>query len=191
VIIPVRNTYPNFIEDENRLAAIKTVLVVRAIVVDKWGGVGQHGSHTKSRRCKGVSGKMRKSLWMMLAILVVVGAPTAHADTVTFDTPPGSTTSGGPVDATATFTTGAGTLSITLTNLLANPKDVAQLLSDLEFTLGNGATTGTIASSSGQRLPLVTTDVLHRQHCGYRLEIEQHRWAFNWTYSGRLPDPSI
>ncbi len=95
---------------------------------------------------------MRKSLWIMLAILVVIGAPIAHADTVTFDTPPGSTTSGGPVDATATFTTGNGTLSITLTDLQANPTDVAQLLSDLSFTLSNGATTGTISSSSGQEI---------------------------------------
>ena len=88
----------------------------------------------------------------MLAILVVVGAPIAHADTITFDTPPGSVTSGGAVDASATFTTGAGTLDVTLTNLLANPTNVAQLLSDLSFTLSNGATSGTIAASSGQEI---------------------------------------
>ena len=96
---------------------------------------------------------MTKSVWIGALLLVgAIGASTAHADTVTFDTPPGSTTSGGAVDATATFTTGNGTLSITLTNLLANPTDVAQLLSDLSFTLSNGATTGTIASSSGQEI---------------------------------------
>jgi hypothetical protein len=48
VIIPVRNTYPNFIEDaKSWVAAIKTVLVVRAIVVDKPGEVVQHAPHTK------------------------------------------------------------------------------------------------------------------------------------------------
>jgi hypothetical protein len=46
--------------------------------------------------------------------------------------------------------TGAGTLSITLTDLLANPTDVGQLLSDLSFTLNTGQTAGTLASSSGQ-----------------------------------------
>jgi hypothetical protein len=56
------------------------------------------------------------------------------------------------VDASATFVTGNGTLSITLTNLEANPTDVAQLLSDLDFTLSNGATSGTLASSSGQEV---------------------------------------
>jgi hypothetical protein len=96
---------------------------------------------------------MTKSLWIGALLLVgAIGASTAQADTVTFDTPSGSTTSGGLVDATATFTTGAGTLSITLTNLLANPGNVAQLLSDLSFNLSNGATTGTIASSSGQEI---------------------------------------
>jgi hypothetical protein len=101
---------------------------------------------------------MTKSLWIGALLLVgAIGASTAQADTVTFDTPPGSTTSGGPVDATATFTTGAGTLSITLTNLLANPTDVAQLLSDLSFNLSNGATTGTIASSSGQEITVDNT----------------------------------
>ena len=96
---------------------------------------------------------MRKSLWIgALVLLGAIGASDAQADTVTFDTPAGSTTSGGAVDATATFVTGNGTLSITLTNLLANPTDVAQLLSDLSFNLSNGATTGTIGSSSGQEI---------------------------------------
>jgi hypothetical protein len=49
------------------------------------------------------------------------------------------------VDATATFTTSSGSLSIVLTDLQANPKDVAQLLSDLSFTVGNG---GSLTGSS-------------------------------------------
>jgi PEP-CTERM motif len=44
-------------------------------------------------------------------------------------------------------------LTITLTDLQANPKDVAQLLSDLSFTLGGGNLMGaTLASSSGQEV---------------------------------------
>jgi hypothetical protein len=97
---------------------------------------------------------MSKYLWIgALLLSVAIGASNAQADTVTFDTPAGSTTSGGPVDASATFVTNNdGTIDITLTNLLANPKDVAQLLSDLSFSLSNGATTGTISSSSGQEI---------------------------------------
>src|SRR5262249_866643 len=48
----------------------------------------------------------------------------------------------------------ANTLSIVLANLQANPTDVAQLLSDLSFTLGNGGslTGATLASSAGQEI---------------------------------------
>jgi hypothetical protein len=97
---------------------------------------------------------MRKPLWIILTVvLAAVMAPGASADSIiTFVTPSGATTSGGPVDASATFVTGAGTLDITLTNLQANPGNVAQLLSDLSFVLSNGATSGTIASSSGQEI---------------------------------------
>ena len=91
------------------------------------------------------------NLWK-LSVFVLAGSLAASAATITFDTPPGSTTRGGAVDATATFVTGAGTLDITLTDLQPNPTDVAQLISDLSFVLSNGATTGTIASSSGQEL---------------------------------------
>jgi len=76
----------------------------------------------------------------------------AHAGVITYVTPPGSTTGGGPVSDSATFTTSANTLTIVLNDLLANPKDVAQLLSDLSFTLGNGGSltgaTQTAAASS-------------------------------------------
>jgi len=82
----------------------------------------------------------------------LVCAATSQAASITFVTPAGSTTSGGSVDALATLTTGAGTLSITLTDLEANPTDVAQTISDLDFMLSNGATTGTLSSSSGQEV---------------------------------------
>jgi hypothetical protein len=75
-----------------------------------------------------------------------------HAELITYTTPPGATVPAGPVDAFATFTTSANTLTIALNDLLANPKDVGQLLSDLSFTLGNGGSltgaTQTAPSSS-------------------------------------------
>ena len=76
------------------MAAIKTVRIVRAIVVDKCGEVGHYAPLTK---IQGVSARlrlgrrreilnMRKSLWIMLAVLLVaIAAPNAHADTVTLD----------------------------------------------------------------------------------------------------------
>jgi hypothetical protein len=84
-----------------------------------------------------------------LGALACCVAMHVNAATDTFMTPTGSTTSGGPVDATAVFVTGPGTITVTLNNLFANPKDVAQALSDLDFTLSNGATSGTLGSSSG------------------------------------------
>src|SRR5882724_6125670 len=82
------------------------------------------------------------SLWAVLL-------STSAAFASTFETAPGATESGGnPVDAQAIFTTGNGSLQITLNNLLANPTTVAQNISDLFFSL-SGVTTGTLSSSSG------------------------------------------
>lgn len=87
------------------------------------------------------------------ASLIALGA---SANVITFTTPAGATTGGGPVDASATFITGNGTVIITLSDLQANPTDVAQLLSDLDFTLSGGQTTGTLSAgnSSGQEVSI-------------------------------------
>jgi hypothetical protein len=85
-------------------------------------------------------------------LLICAFAVTSQASSVTFSTPTGSTVGGNPVNASATFTTSANTLTVTLTDLLANPMDVGQLLSDLFFTLSNGSTAGTLTSSSAQEI---------------------------------------
>ena len=92
-------------------------------------------------------------VWGLIGLMMGASVPAAHASTVTFVTPVGASTSG-PVNASATFITDAGTLSVTLTDLQANPTDVAQTLSDLVFTLSTGQTTGTLTStsSSGQQI---------------------------------------
>jgi hypothetical protein len=83
-------------------------------------------------------------------MVVLTGlASQASASTITYVTPTGATTSGGPVDASATFTTGDGQLTIVLQDLLANPSNVAQLPSDLFFTLSGGLATGSLTGSSG------------------------------------------
>jgi len=83
---------------------------------------------------------------------VLLTATGLFANSITYVTPTGSTAGGQPVDATATFTTGPGTVTITLSSLQANPKSVVQGLSDLDFVLNNGATSGTLASCMGQDL---------------------------------------
>jgi hypothetical protein len=75
----------------------------------------------------------------------------AHANTVTFVTPSGSMAGGEAVDASAVLTTGTGSLSIALSNLLTAGQmaDAGQLLSDLSFTLTGITSTGSVTSSTG------------------------------------------
>ena len=100
---------------------------------------------------------------LVLAGMPIVGlilgsiAVPAQAGTITYVTPPGSTVTGGAVNAEADFTTSAGSLSVTLKDLLANPTDIGQLLSDLSFTVGNGSLSGaTLSSSSGQEVTVAS-----------------------------------
>lgn len=81
-------------------------------------------------------------------------ALNASANTFTFDTPTGAKDSAGDaVDASAVFITGTDTLTITLTDLLKNPGDVGQLLSDIKFgfaeTISSSGTSLTSASGTG------------------------------------------
>jgi hypothetical protein len=94
----------------------------------------------------------RRALGCALLMLLITSGRSAHAAVAVFSTAPGATESGGnPVSATATFTTLANEVQVTLTNTLANPTTVAQALSDLGFTLSTGQTLAdaSIKSSSG------------------------------------------
>jgi hypothetical protein len=88
----------------------------------------------------------------LLLLIISIGAGAAHANSFVFTTPAGSNAGGGPVSASAMVTTGAGTVTIMLSNLQANITDVAQAISDFAFTLNGGATSGTLTSSSGQEI---------------------------------------
>lgn len=94
---------------------------------------------------------MRKGI---LALALMLGSIAAQAATFSFVTPTGSTTSGGAVNAQADFTTNSnGTLTIKVYDLQTDPTNVAQLISDLFFTVSNGGTaltSGTYTSGSGQ-----------------------------------------
>ncbi len=88
-----------------------------------------------------------------IAVFVVAACMVASADTITFTTPAGSNIGGQPVDAQVTFTTSSDKLTITLTDLLANPTSVVQLISDLSFSLNNATGAGSsLSSSSGQEI---------------------------------------
>jgi hypothetical protein len=90
-----------------------------------------------------------KILGIGLPLLVL--AMGAHAGSFTFMTAPGATESGGnPVKAAASVTTGAGTVTIQLFNLLVNPTTAAQNLSDFDFSLSGTTALGSLGSSWGQ-----------------------------------------
>jgi hypothetical protein len=67
---------------------------------------------------------MRKALRILLAVLGAIVTPCAYTDSVTYVTPSGSISGGQPVDASATFTTGSGVITIILTDLQTNPTSV-------------------------------------------------------------------
>ncbi len=101
--------------------------------------------------------RIRTLLVLMTSVLVgavVFAPPPGHAAVIAFNTPTGATLGGQPVDAAVTFTTAAGTIHVTLQDLLANPTDVGQLLSDLSFHIAGTTSnlTGTLTGSVGQEV---------------------------------------
>lgn len=90
-----------------------------------------------------------------LAVMAVcAGSARVHAVMITFDTPLGATNPGDgkPVSATATFTTLADEIHISVENLLANPTAVSQSLSSLAFAISSGQTAGSLTSSSAEQI---------------------------------------
>jgi hypothetical protein len=95
---------------------------------------------------------MNKKLTLAVMGCATLLAASAGAASFTFDTAPGAKEpmGGSPVDAMAVFTTSGSTLTITLTDLLANPGNVAQLISDLSFNVTIGdLSTATLTSGKG------------------------------------------
>jgi hypothetical protein len=84
-----------------------------------------------------------------LASLLVLTVGLASAATISFTTPTGSQSAAdGLVDASATVVTGAGSVTVTLNDLLGNPHSVGQLLSDFFFTLSSAPTTALNTTST-------------------------------------------
>jgi hypothetical protein len=78
----------------------------------------------------------------------LISTSTTSSAGVVYQTPSGSTTDGGSVDATASFTVGTGEVTVVLTNLGENPTADSQLLNGLIFTV-SGATAVTSTSGTG------------------------------------------
>lgn len=100
----------------------------------------------------------RSQAVFLLALLIVAGFATANADaqtTFTFGTPAGATSQGEPVDALATFTIQGDKITITLTDMQANPTSTAQALSGIDFDLSSGQTWGVLTSISAQRIKVL------------------------------------
>jgi hypothetical protein len=94
-----------------------------------------------------------------LGLLLVFGlvATSAKADTIAANcignvcTVTGTNSQGNILNATASFTFGAGTINLTLTNNLTNAQmsSVNQAITGVVFTLSSGQTSGTLVSSLG------------------------------------------
>lgn len=97
---------------------------------------------------------MKRILMRIAVALTALAAlgTSANADTVTFFTPVGAMNMGQQVDASATITTGAGTVTIDLSNLLTatQVRSIGQNLSALSFTLDGTTSSGSVASSAGK-----------------------------------------
>lgn len=97
--------------------------------------------------------KLIKCLTICLALLC---GSNAYATTITY-TFTGTDSAGDPASASATFITGSGTIKVTLNDLLSNPKDAGQLLSDIFFTPSGGTTSSaSISSASGTPLTVAS-----------------------------------
>src|SRR6266540_5599173 len=90
-----------------------------------------------------------KTKILTLVAATCLMAASVRATTMTFVTPVGATLNALPVEAQATFVTGADLLQITILNTIFNPTSVIQNVSGLGFTLSSGQTSGVLANSSG------------------------------------------
>ena len=91
------------------------------------------------RRLLGLMAGAVSAAAICLSVLTVTSAGAA---TVVFSTPTGSTVDDGAVNASATFITAPGSITVVLSDLLADPKSVGQLLSDVSFTFTGASATG-------------------------------------------------
>lgn len=92
---------------------------------------------------------MKRLMLVAVAGLGLLAAPlAAHAATITYETPAGTTLDGQPVSASATLTTSSGGVLVELLNSIVDPTSVIQNISGIQFTITD-ASSGSLTSSSG------------------------------------------
>jgi hypothetical protein len=92
---------------------------------------------------------------LALALVFAYGGP-ANAEPFQFQVQ--GPTPDGPVDATAEFTLGNGTLKIVLTDLFQNPTSDGQLISGITFTVSGASGSSMLSSASGLVSSVDTTN---------------------------------
>lgn len=90
---------------------------------------------------------MKQTFRFLLTSFLAAGAMIWAAET-DCNTPDGATVPDGQVSAKASFVSGDGFITVTLTNLLADPRSAGQLLNGLAFTVSDGETAGTLGANS-------------------------------------------
>lgn len=99
---------------------------------------------------------MRRVLIFAASVILLAGQ-AAMANTITFVTPPGAVDwAGDSVSAQATLTTSGNTLSIALTNLQQNEKNVGQALTGFSVALSGSIGSLGLTSSSGESIKVGT-----------------------------------
>jgi len=88
----------------------------------------------------------RMKRFFVPAFLAVCALACAQEQDCT--TAQGATVNGISVAASAAFTHGDGTIAVSVSNTLADPRSAAQLLNGVAFTLNTGQTTGTMGDNS-------------------------------------------
>jgi len=87
---------------------------------------------------------------VVCAAIVLGLTASVSASTISFATPSGADLSNGrAVNAQATFVTAKNSLTVTMSNLQINIKDITQTISGVSFALDNLMTGNTITSSAG------------------------------------------
>jgi hypothetical protein len=92
----------------------------------------------------------RQLLGVAAMILLVGGLATAADALAITKTASGPNTTGQLVSASVEFRTSTGQINIFVTNSLANPVSIAQVLTNLQFHLTTGQTTGTLTGEFGR-----------------------------------------
>ncbi len=106
------------------------------------------------------SAKATTAVAVLVAAASMATAPaTARAGSITYTTSLGAQNgTKEPLDAKAVFTLKSGEIDITLTNLLWNPNDDAQMISALRFTVTGVTGTASLNSISGNTSTINSSD---------------------------------